>query len=188
MREAIEQLKNTYLIQATIEREQLDEQLKLNVESDEEYCTLMWLLGVWYQQQENKNAATYCCLRANEIWCMNALKPKQRRSTLNFTNFVMPAEMEQFIQGKLAFMKEKNKQIFQRLLYLSILFGSLAFLLSYFLLQMNLISCLIEWACFSFLTFYLSYGRMKDRFYIRQSEACAKFLDETALSFDQHYL
>lgn len=188
MREAIENLKNKYQKTHILSRDEVSHQLAEGVSTDEEYCTLMWLLGVLYQDEDNKNAATYCCLRANEIWCMNQLKPKKRRSELEFTNFVMDEEMESFIQNKIAFMKDKYKHIKRQLLYISFCFGSLAFLISYFFLKLSFGAAVIEWVCFSVLSFWFTFGRSKDRFYILQSQASGKYLSEEDMNFDKKYL
>ena len=188
MRESIKELKNKYLINHLLSRDEVSIELAKGVTDDEEYCTLMWLLGVLYQEEGNKNAATYCCLRANEIWCMNQLKPKKRRSELIFTNFIMDTEMETFIQQKIAFMKDKYKHIKRQLIYISICFGSLAFLISFFFLKLSIGAAIIEWVCFSVLSFWFTYGSSKDRFYVLQSEASGKYLSEADMNFDKKYL
>lgn len=188
MRKSIVELKNKYQVNHLLHRHEVSAELAQGVSDDEEYCTLMWLLALLYEEEGNKNAVTYCCLRANEIWCMNQLKPKKRRSELNFTNFTMDSDMEAYIQAKIAFMKEKYQHIKQQLIFISIGFGSLAFLVSYFLLKLSIGAALIEWVCFAILSFWFTYGRSKDRFYILQSEASGKYVNEEDMQFDKKYL
>ena len=96
--------------------------------------------------------------------------------------------METFIQQKIAFMKDKYKHIKRQLIYISICFGSLAFLISFFFLKLSIGAAIIEWVCFSVLSFWFTYGRSKDRFYVLQSEASGKYLSEADMNFDKKYL
>lgn len=154
---------------------------------DEEYCTTMWILAKYYEQIDNKNACTYCCLRANEIYQMNQLPSKKRNPLLQYTNYEMDEEQKNFIQEKISFMQAKNAHISRSLMTVSFLFGSCVFLLSFFLLNMNFLGAILQWLCFSCLTYFLSIKTAKHRYYILQSQASGKYLEESDKVFDQHY-
>lgn len=181
-----EAVKNTALVSEDVVDE-LRLLMKETFTYDEEYCTSMWILAKYYEQIDNKNACTYCCLRANEIYEMNTLPVKKRNPLLQYTNFVMEEDLKKFIQSKIGFMKDKNAHISRSLIMVSFLFGSCIFLLSIFLLKMNFLGALLQWFFFSFLTYFLAIRTAKHRYYILQSQASGKYLEECDKAFDEHY-
>lgn len=177
------------------EKEPLKEQFKQhlneareNLETCEEYCTYLWMLARWYEEKGNKNAATYCCLRINEVKSMYAIKPGKRRLSLTFNEFEMCDAMEQFVDVKTSFMIEKNEKIKNKLLIVSILTGGIVFLILRYLLSMTMFFALFQWLAFAFLTYFFSIRRSKEHFYVLQSNACFEYLDEEDKQFDQQYL
>ena len=155
--------------------------------TDEEFYYVMWMLAKYYESIDNKNACTYCCLRANEILKMNSINPRKRSPFLHFTRFTPEVVVKALIDEKIVFMADKNAHISNQLLMISFLFGSLIFLMSYLIIRMEFFACIIQWVCFSTLSYFMAINKSKRRYFTLQCAASGKYMEDIDKTFDEQY-
>lgn len=152
---------------------------------DAAYLRVMYMKGITYEQQENKNAARYCAMRMHAIVeCQRNYRKKKPR-LLNLQGYAPGEDMEAFITRYTDFLEDTYRSINHRLmLIVSILFLAV-FLVLTFALHISFIIAGLEALMLGMLTYLLQKRRMPDIFQKNQLNAIEKYVEAELLEFDR---
>ncbi len=152
---------------------------------DASYMKLMYMKGLCYEEQGNKNAARYCAMRMHAIQeCMRNPRKKRPRF-LDIQGYVCSDAMNVFIERYTAFLKDTYKGINRRLLMIvGILFLAVFLVLTLFL-KIYFIIAALETIMLGMLTYLLQKRRMPDIFQKNQLNAIEKYVEPEVLEFDR---
>ena len=131
---------------------------------DASYMKLMYMKGLCYEEQGNKNAARYCAMRMYAIQeCMRNPRKKRPRF-LDLQGYACSDAMNAFIERYTAFLEETYRGINRRLLMIvGILFLAVFLVLTLFL-KIYFIIAALESIMLGMLTYLLQKRRMPDIF------------------------
>lgn len=129
---------------------------------DASYMKLMYMKGLCYEEQGNKNAARYCAMRMYAIQeCMRNPRKKRPRF-LDLQGYACSDAMNAFIERYTAFLEETYRGINRRLLMIvGILFLAVFLVLTLFL-KIYFIIAALESIMLGMLTYLLQKRRMPD--------------------------
>ena len=149
---------------------------------DASYMKLMYMKGLCYEEQGNKNAARYCAMRMYAIQeCMRNPRKKRPR----FLDLQGYACSDAFIERYTAFLEETYRGINRRLLMIvGILFLAVFLVLTLFL-KIYFIIAALESIMLGMLTYLLQKRRMPDIFQKNQLNAIEKYVEQEVLEFDR---
>lgn len=138
---------------------------------DASYMKLMYMKGLCYEEQGNKNAARYCAMRMYAIQeCMRNPRKKRPRF-LDLQGYACSDAMNAFIERYTAFLEETYRGINRRLLMIvGILFLAVFLVLTLFL-KIYFIIAALESIMLGMLTYLLQKRRMPDIFQKNQLNA-----------------
>ena len=149
---------------------------------DASYMKLMYMKGLCYEEQGNKNAARYCAMRMYAIQeCMRNPRKKRPRF-LDLQGYACSDAMNAFIERYTAFLEETYRGINRRLLM--ILFLAVFLVLTLFL-KIYFIIAALESIMLGMLTYLLQKRRMPDIFQKNQLNAIEKYVEQEVLEFDR---
>ena len=142
---------------------------------DASYMKLMYMKGLCYEEQGNKNAARYCAMRMYAIQeCMRNPRKKRPRF-LDLQGYACSDAMNAFIERYTAFLEETYRGINRRLLMIvGILFLAVFLVLTLFLKIYFIIAALESFM-----------RRMPDIFQKNQLNAIEKYVEQEVLEFDR---
>ena len=151
---------------------------------DASYMKLMYMKGLCYEEQGNKNAARYCAMRMYAIQeCMRNPRKKRPRF-LDLQGYACSDAMNAFIERYTAFLEETYRGINRRLLMIvGILFLAVFLVLTLFL-KIYFIIAALESIMLGMLTYLLQKRRMPDIFQKNQLNAIEKYVEQEVLEFD----
>ena len=152
---------------------------------DASYMKLMYMKGLCYEEQGNKNAARYCAMRMYAIQeCMRNPRKKRPRF-LDLQGSACSDAMNAFIERYTAFLEETYRGINRRLLMIvGILFLAVFLVLTLFL-KIYFIIAALESIMLGMLTYLLQKRRMPDIFQKNQLNAIEKYVEQEVLEFDR---
>ena len=152
---------------------------------DASYMKLMYMKGLCYEEQGNKNAARYCAMRMYAIQeCMRNPRKKRPRF-LDLQGYACSDAMNAFIERYTAFLEETYRGINRRLLMIvGILFLAVFLVLTLFL-KIYFIIAALESIMLGMLTYLLQKRRMPDIFLKNQLNAIEKYVEQDDLEFDR---
>lgn len=152
---------------------------------DASYMKLMYMKGLCYEEQGNKNAARYCAMRMYAIQeCMRNPRKKRPRF-LDLQGYACSDAMNAFIERYAAFLEETYRGINRRLLMIvGILFLAVFLVLTLFL-KIYFIIAALESIMLGMLTYLLQKRRMPDIFQKNQLNAIEKYVEQEVLEFDR---
>ena len=152
---------------------------------DASYMKLMYMKGLCYEEQGNKNAARYCAMRMYAIQeCMRNPRKKRPRF-LDLQGYACSDAMNAFIERYTAFLEETYRGINRRLLMIvGILFLAVFLVLTLFL-KIYFIIAALESFMLGMLTYLLQKRRMPDIFQKNQLNAIEKYVEQEVLEFDR---
>ena len=152
---------------------------------DASYMKLMYMKGLCYEEQGNKNAARYCAMRMYAIQeCMRNPRKKRPRF-LDLQGYACSDAMNAFIERYTAFLEETYRGINRRLLMIvGILFLAVFLVLTLFL-KIYFIIAALESIMLGMLTYLLQKRRMPDIFQKNQLNAIEKYVEQEVLEFDR---
>ena len=152
---------------------------------DASYMKLMYMKGLCYEEQGNKNAARYCAMRMDAIQeCMRNPRKKRPRF-LDLQGYACSDAMNAFIERYTAFLEETYRGINRRLLMIvGILFLAVFLVLTLFL-KIYFIIAALESIMLGMLTYLLQKRRMPDIFQKNQLNAIEKYVEQEVLEFDR---
>ena len=152
---------------------------------DASYMKLMYMKGLCYEEQGNKNAARYCAMRMYAIQeCMRNPRKKRPRF-LDLQGYACSDSMNAFIERYTAFLEETYRGINRRLLMIvGILFLAVFLVLTLFL-KIYFIIAALESIMLGMLTYLLQKRRMPDIFQKNQLNAIEKYVEQEVLEFDR---
>ena len=152
---------------------------------DASYMKLMYMKGLCYEEQGNKNAARYCAMRMYAIQeCMRNPRKKRPRF-LDLHGYACSDAMNAFIERYTAFLEETYRGINRRLLMIvGILFLAVFLVLTLFL-KIYFIIAALESIMLGMLTYLLQKRRMPDIFQKNQLNAIEKYVEQEVLEFDR---
>lgn len=152
---------------------------------DASYMKLMYMKGLCYEEQGNKNAASYCAMRMYAIQeCMRNPRKKRPRF-LDLQGYACSDAMNAFIERYTAFLEETYRGINRRLLMIvGILFLAVFLVLTLFL-KIYFIIAALESIMLGMLTYLLQKRRMPDIFQKNQLNAIEKYVEQEVLEFDR---
>ena len=141
---------------------------------DASYMKLMYMKGLCYEEQGNKNAARYCAMRMYAIQeCMRNPRKKRPRF-LDLQGYACSDAMNAFIERYTAFLEETYRGINRRLLMIvGILFLAVFLVLTLFL-KIYFIIAALESIMLGMLTYLLQKRRMPDIFQKKPAECNRK--------------
>ena len=177
---------------------------------DASYMKLMYMKGLCYEEQGNKNAARYCAMRMYAIQecmrnprkkrprfldlqgyaCSDAMnaypcKSRKRGRFLDLQGYACSDAMNAFIERYTAFLEETYRGINRRLLMIvGILFLAVFLVLTLFL-KIYFIIAALESIMLGMLTYLLQKRRMPDIFQKNQLNAIEKYVEQEVLEFDR---
>lgn len=153
--------------------------------NSEEYMKLMYMEGVKYEQQDNKNAARFCAMRMLKIKeCYE--NPKKKRSRfLDMIPYTIPEEMLAFIERYTDFLEDTYKFIGKRLLLITAGLVVIVFLIFTFVLKLNVFMSLLNAALIGSLNYILQKRRLPDMFQKNQTAAIEHYVEDDVLEFDR---
>ena len=148
---------------------------------DASYMKLMYMKGLCYEEQGNKNAARYCAMRMYAIQeCMRNPRKKRPRF-LDLQGYACSDAMNAFIERYTAFLEETYRGINRRLLMIvGILFLAVFLVLTLFL-KIYFIIAALESIMLGMLTYLLQKRRMPDIFQKNQLNAIEKYVEQEVL-------
>ena len=151
---------------------------------DASYMKLMYMKGLCYEEQGNKNAARYCAMRMYAIQeCMRNPRKKRPRF-LDLQGYACSDAMNAFIERYTAFLEETYRGINRRLLMIvGILFLAVFLVLTLFL-KIYFIIAALESFMLGMLTYLLQKRRMPDIFQKNQLNAIEKYVEH---NFHQYH-
>lgn len=152
---------------------------------DASYMKLMYMKGLCYEEQGNKNAARYCAMRMYAIQeCMRNPRKKRPRF-MDLQGYACSDAMNAFIERYTAFLEETYRGINRRLLMIvGILFLAVFLVLTLFL-KIYFIIAALESFMLGMLTYLLQKRRMPDIFQKNQLNAIEKYVEQEVLEFDR---
>lgn len=169
----------------------LDTQLKVLITHPKEdmdsisYFQVMFMEGMKYDQQDNKNAARYCAMRM--LWMSECYtnRKKKRPRFLDFVEYEIPEEMKAFMNRYTDFLSETYAFMNRRLLIITAILFFVVFLILTLFLQFHLLISIIEAFLLGFLNYILQKRRMPDVFQKNQTNAIDHYVDADVLEFDR---
>lgn len=169
----------------------LDNQLKSLIKHSKEdmdsisYFKVMFMEGMKYEQQDNKNAARYCAMRM--LWMKECYhnRKKKRPRFLAFLEYEIPEEMNVFIIRYTDFIDGTYAFINRRLLIITSVLFFVVFLILTLFLRFNIFISLVEAFILGFLNYILQKNRMPDVFQKNQTNAIEHYVEADVLEFDR---
>ena len=151
------------------------------------YVQLMYMMGCFYDSEDNRNGARYCAMRL--LWMKECYeKPRKRRPRyLDMHAFVFEQTTCSFITRYTDFLETTYHSIRQRLLMVSLLLLLGATLLLVLLVRIPVLFAVFEAAILCGLNYWIQMRRMPDMFQKNQTNAIEKYVEQELLAFDRTY-
>lgn len=151
------------------------------------YIQVMYMMGCYYDQQDNRNAARYCAMRM--LWMKECYeKPRKRRPRiLDMHAYTFHHAMNSFMARYTDFLETTYRSIRHRLLMISLLLFSAACALFVFLIRIPIFMAALESFILCGLNYWIQMRRMPDMFQKNQTNAVEKYVEQELLSFDRPY-
>lgn len=152
---------------------------------DASYMKIIYMKGLCYEEQGNKNAARYCAMRMHAIQECICNPRKKRPRFLDMQGYVCSEDMNAFIVRYTDFLEDTYKSINRRLtMIVGILFLAVFLVLTLFL-KINFIIAGMEALMLGMLTYLLQKRRMPEIFQKNQLNAIEKYVEDELLEFDR---
>lgn len=151
------------------------------------YMLIIYMEGVKYKQEENKNAACFCAMRL--LWmkeCMKNLRKKRPRY-LDMSPFDIPAHMDSFIDETTGFLNDVYTNMNRKLRILTLFLFLVVFGILVFALHVTFLFGAIEAVLIGSLNYMVQKRRLPDMFQKNQTNAVERYVEEDVLSFDRMY-
>lgn len=152
---------------------------------DAAYMKLMYMKGISYEEQENKNAARYCAMRMRSIRECIQNPRKKRPRFLDIQGFSCDADMDSFIERYTDFLEDTYRGINHRLLLIVGVLFLIVFLVLVLVLKIYIVIAALEALMLGMLTYLLQKRRMPDIFQKNQLNAIEKYVEQEVLEFDR---
>ena len=153
--------------------------------TSEEYMKLMYMEGLKYEQQENKNAARFCAMRMLKIKECYENPKKKRPRFLDMIPYTIPEEMLEFIERYTDFLEDTYNFISKRLLLITAGVVVIILLIFILVLKLNFLMSLINAALIGLLNYILQKRRLPDMFQKNQTAAIEHYVEDDVLEFDR---
>lgn len=151
------------------------------------YMLIIYLEGVKYKQEENKNATCFCAMRL--LWmkeCQKNLRKKRSRY-LDMQPFDTPVEMDVFIDEITSFLNDVYTNMNRKLRILTLFLFLIVFGILVFVLHVSFLFGAIEALLIGSLNYIVQKRRLPDMFQKNQTNAVERFVEEEVLTFDRPY-
>ena len=154
---------------------------------DESYLKIMFMKGMRYEEQENKNAARYCAMRMLAIQECIANPRKKRPRLLDIKGYTCNEDMLMFIDRYTDFLEDTYKNINRRLAMIIGVLFLVVFVILFLVLDIPFFVAAIESLMIGMFTYLFQKRRMPAMFQKNQLKAIEKYVEETVLEFDRVY-
>lgn len=188
--EKLNAVYTTFIEQNRCVDEALDAQLKvllMNMKEDVDtktYILMLYMEGVKYEGQDNKNAARYCALRIYAIAeCMKNPRKKHPRN-LNMQPYEYSEEINAFVVRYTDFLAETFRNINRRLFILTVVVFVLAACILMIILRISMLIAAIEAFILGILNYLLQKRKIPVIFMKNQLKAIESHVEEDVLAFD----
>lgn len=152
---------------------------------DASYMRLMYMKGLYYEEQNNKNAARYCAMRMYEIQECLQNPRKKRPRLLDLRGYVCEDAMLAFIQRYTDFLQDTYAQIEYRLRLLAGILFLGAFVVGWLVIRLHPIVSFLQALFLAALIYGLQRYRIPAMFFKKQVEAIASYVEDELLEFDR---
>lgn len=149
------------------------------------YVKIMYLYGIWYEQNNNKNAARYCAMRILTIMDCLHIPGKKRPRMLDIQPYQFPDDMESFVERYTDFLEQTYRNINRRLMVITGILFLVVFLVLVLVLRIGVFMAGMESLILGMLNYLLQKKRMPEIFQKNQLRAIEKYVDAELLEFDR---
>lgn len=151
------------------------------------YCKIMYIAGMQYEKEENKNAARYCAMRI--LWMVECLSKKRKKAPmyLIMEDFTMEEDMKNFMDRYTDFLEDIYADINQKVFLLTAGLFAIVFLILVLFLHIEILMAFIGAFLLALFNYYFEKRRIPDMFQKNQLKAIETYVDKQLLDFDLPY-
>lgn len=150
------------------------------------YVCMMYMIGMSYEQKDNRNASRYCAMRLLRVK-ESIEKPRRKRPRyLVMQPYTFEEDTVDFIQKYTEFLEEKYQKIRVRLRITSTVLLILVFVILV-LFRITMFLAAIEAVIVSVLNYLIQTRKLPEMFQKNQIIVIEKYVDEDVIAFDRLY-
>lgn len=151
----------------------------------ESYVSIMYMKGVFYDKENNRNGARYCAMRL--LWMKECYtkRGKKRSRYLDMHPYTFDETICSFIERYTDFLQNTYRSIRNRLLAVSLVLLLCASAAMVFLVHIHPLIATLEAGLLCGLNYWIQMRRMPDMFQKNQTNVIEKYIEEELLSFDR---
>ena len=167
--------------------QRINEIIKCDYEkiSSNTYLKIMYMKGIRYENDDNKNAARFCSLRMMQV-IDTIHNPKIKRSSyMEYEEEILSDDMEGFMYRYNEFLDEVNRKMHSRLSgYCLIVFA--LFLILLIIAGLGFLFALTNAIMLTMINYFIQKSRMPKLFMNKQLKAIEKYVEADLLDFDRY--